>query len=434
MDTLNVEQQEAVEKIQKWFEDPHKKQVFVLSGYAGTGKTFLINYLMKNVLKLSKTKVAFATFTGKAAEVLIRKGQTSAMTIHRLIYNVVETKYKTKVNNKEIISKKISFFKKETLPDYKLIVLDEISMIDEKIMEDILSYGIPVLGCGDIGQLPAIMKSNDLLQHPDFNLTQIVRQNDKNSIIQLATRARNGLMIYPGNYGDVMILERDRLQDSTFKNILLSADEIICGKNSTRHILNEEVRSYSNRTSIYPEDGEKVICTVNNWEIYLDDNYNYNLVNGIIGYASNFKIEDIKLKIGKFNFKPDFLDKTATDIICDAGIYEKNEYTYDMHQRVYIMSDGTYKLKAGFVDKRNYDDYSEYCKKVKEAVIEKNEALATEQINDFEYAYCISCHKSQGDEWDKVVVFDESQTFGKDSNKWLYTAITRAKKKLIIIK
>ena len=96
MITLNTQQTKARELILEWFKNKNK-QVFVLSGYAGTGKTTLINYII-NELNLGD-KIAFATPTGKAASVLIQKGSL-ASTIHHLIYTPVEKNTKVEINGK----------------------------------------------------------------------------------------------------------------------------------------------------------------------------------------------------------------------------------------------------------------------------------------------------------------------------------------------
>ena len=109
MENLNNDQRIAAEKIQNWFlHDTIIKQVFVLSGYAGTGKTYLINFVIKNILNLKDSDVAFVTPTGKAASVLIQRGR-DAQTIHRLIYSTVEEEVKLPNSDKTIKKSKITY-------------------------------------------------------------------------------------------------------------------------------------------------------------------------------------------------------------------------------------------------------------------------------------------------------------------------------------
>ena len=431
---LNKEQKEAKNLILKWYNNGlPEKLCFVLTGYAGTGKTFLVNYIVSEELHLDVDRVAYVAPTGKAASVLAQRGAKNTSTIHKLIYNRVEVEYKTEVNGKTVRSKKFEFVRKPIIPNYKLIIVDETSMVDKKTMEDLVSFGKPLLLCGDLGQLPSIEKSNNLLDKPDYNLTTIVRQSEDNMIVKLATMARNGLPIKTGNYGNVKVLNKNLISENAMKSILTKADQVICGTNKTRFKLNRYIKSSLGLDPNRINEGEKVICLLNNWEKELDIESKYNLVNGIIGYASKIKnntgIDSIEL----LTFKPDFLNDESPDLPFDNHVFIDGEFRYQMHQQLYRMDDGSYELKVPFLPKTKDESEDEYNTRLKEFVRLRREALYTEQLNFFDSAYCISCHKSQGSEWDNVVVFDESWIFN-ESNKWLYTAITRAKKNLIIIK
>jgi exodeoxyribonuclease V len=435
---LTGQQIEARSKIVEWYSSikTSNKQVFVLSGYAGVGKTFLINHIIDD-LGLLPHEVAYGTPTGKAASVLIQKGR-DASTIHRLIYTPVEEEYETKLGNEVIKSHRIKFVKKDKIASYKLIILDEVSMVDELMMKDLLSFSIPILATGDPGQLPPIQGKNPLMDNPDYFLTEIVRQAQDDPIVQLATRVRNGEKLPYGNYGSVIILDKSTLPQSMLKNLLLKADQIICGTNSTRIYLNNEVRRYKGIDVVkdkYPIDGEKVICTVNNWELYLDLMQNYNLVNGTIGSVSNIDIHDRIMNIGTLSFKADFLDKEepVNDVLFDSGVFLNDQYTFDMHQKALVLPDNKYRLKKYFSKKGENESQDDFQNRIRQLIRDSKESIDEQQINRFDYAYAISCHKAQGSEFDKVVVFDESHVFG-EPEKWMYTAITRAKKKLVIIR
>jgi len=188
--------------------------------------------------------------------------------LHALIYTALESEQITEVDKKKIVSKKIEFIKKAEIPNYHLIILDEVSMVDAKMMKDLLSYGAKVLCCGDSGQLPPpISKSSHILDNPDYTLTEIVRQAADNAIIQIATKARLGEYIPYGNYGDVIVVSPSSLDEEQMKYLLCGADQVICGTNSNRTALNDIIRKYKGIDTTehpYPLDGEKVICTVNN--------------------------------------------------------------------------------------------------------------------------------------------------------------------------
>ena len=432
---LNTQQSEAADLIKSWFKT-QDKQVFFLSGYAGTGKTFLVNYLISNVLDLDSSSVVFCAYTGKAVSVILQKGEHDAVTIHKLIYNTVEKEF-TNDDGKKV--KRVEFVKKNNIQNYKLIVLDEVSMVDKKIMDDLLSFGIPVLACGDKAQLPPVGGYQlDFLEKPDYTLTEIVRQNDENAIIKIATKARNGENIPVGNYGDVVVINRETLTDEYLQKILLGMDQVICGTNKTRVELNNMIREFRGiPANSQPIDGEKVICTSNNWGVTFGEDDKFALVNGTIGTIKNYKNCAESLNLSEIGcFKPDFIENDIDgiyNILLDKTLLEQNVRSFEFHQKVFLMEDGTYKLKEKTVKKPGESKVS-FMHRVKENVINERRAVSEELVNFFEFAYAISCHKSQGSEWEKVVIFDESYVFGKEANRWLYTAITRAKKKLIIIK
>lgn len=433
---LTTQQNEAKKLILEWFTTikETKKLVFSLLGYAGTGKSFLISHIAAE-LGLKKKDIAFATPTGKASEVLIRRGIPSS-TIHRLIYTAVEEEYQQKIGTETVRSKRIKFVKRDKIGNYKLIIIDEISMVDETMMRDLMSFAIPIIVLGDNAQLPPILGENPFIKNPDYFLTEIVRQSLDNPIIKIATMARNKEKIPYGNYGTVLVLPRGILSQKQLEKLMLKADQIICGTNATRIQLNNEVRKMKGIDTlkeIYPVPGDKVIFSVNNWEIYLDESEKYNLVNGTMGTIVSNEIHDKILNIGVLSFRPNFLDTIVEDIVYDIGLFATNERTYDMHQRVFLFPNNKYKLKKYFSKKTDTETYEEFQERIMQVIREGKDAIDERMINSVDFAYAISAHKSQGDQWDNVLVFDESYIF-QEPEKWLYTVITRAKKRLVIIR
>jgi exodeoxyribonuclease-5 len=331
--------------------------------------------------------------------------------------------------------KKIEFMRKPTIGNFKLIVLDEISMVDEYILNDLLSYKIKVLCCGDIAQLPAIVKANNLLDKPDYNLTQIMRQKGDSMILKIAQMAKDGIEIPYGNYGDVVVLREKSISKETLHAILLKSDQIICGTNKTRNNLNRyirELKGIDTKKFPCPIDGEKLICVQNNYEIFLDHDKKYNLVNGTIGTVYMDMMSPGK-GLGQINFQPDFLDEMSKDIVIDPYIFTEGEFKYDAGERALSFPDGTYSVRSKGIKKEGLSQ-EELQKKVSELISARLSANGEVAINRFEYAYAISCHKSQGSEWNNIVIYDESKIFRENSRKWLYTAITRARRKIVIIR
>ena len=276
-------------------------------------------------------------------------------------------------------------------------------MVSDSVLWDLMEFGVKLLLCGDNAQLPPVEGFNTYLKSPDYTLRSIVRQQLDNPIIKISELAREDKYIPYGRYGDcVSVINKRLFTGERRKNYLLKADQIICGLNKTRYALNDELRTLRGLGEL-PESGDKLICTLNNWEQYIDGEYRFNLVNGIIGTAYD-PFYDSSSGIVFMQFNPDFLDELCPEALpFDTGIF----------------TDGRYRYKHG--------DYFEKFN-------EDGEAVGAFTLNRFEYGYCISCHKAQGSEFDNAVIFDESYAFKEDKSRWLYTAITRAKKKLILVR
>lgn len=386
--TLTPMQEQAVQSIEDWFKDPDR-QIFHLAGYAGTGKSTLVDYVI-NKLSIKLSRVEFACYTGKAALNLTQKakGKYKAQTIHRLIYKLdTDTKGKP-----EFIKKNRS-----ELAHLRLIVIDEWSMVDGETYEDLKSFGIKLLLIGDQGQLPPVGNSNNpelqhLRNYPDFALTEIHRQAEGNPIIYLSMLARTKQPINYGWYGENKeVLVINRMQWESIKtSVYTTADQIICGRNKTRQGLNQDIRQYLGFTNILPEVGDKVICTKNNWSKNIRD---ISLVNGMTGYVKdiNYKVRknyDIKRDAMRVKFRPDFTEECFNELYLVNDHFTGKEYKLLGHE---------------------YSIYSE-----------------------FDFGYAITCHKSQGSQWEKVVVISEVLK-PEEHHRWLYTAITRSSEKLVLV-
>ena len=169
----------------------------------------------------------------------------------------------------------------------------------------------------------------------------------------------------------------------------------------------------SPEVQLLPMDGEKVICTLNDWEKPLDKDERFFLVNGIIGKASAVtpQLDDL----ATMEFQADFMDEPIIAPF-DTAVFTDGDYRHLYGERAVTLVDGTVVHEGNF------------------PLLHRLKAVSDEPICRFEFAYAITCHKAQGSEFDFVVVFDESWVFGEEQNRWLYTAITRAKEKLLIIR
>lgn len=408
------DQSEAEELITEWYLN-RNEQIFVLCGYAGTGKTFLIHRVVEKLGLVAGESAVFVAPTGKAASILILNG-TPASTLHSLIYTLEED---VEVNEDgEVVSERfLRFVKKERIDsEIRLIVVDETSMVSDEMLADLLSFGVKCLFAGDPAQLPPVGGSNSLLQTPCITLKTIVRQERNNPIIRLAERVRMGETPAYGRYGDeLFVLPRGAFTRELREEVFPMADIVIAGTNRTRNRINREVRAMMGIEPdiLLPTEGEKVICTLNQWARPLDEAGQFHLVNGIVGKC--YRVSEGEDGLGVLDFQPDFLSERARGIPFDAGIFVGERYFHRYGDKACFLESGA------VVHENNY-------KALKGAKVKREEV-----ISRFEFAYAVTCHKAQGSEYDFVVVIDESRYFERPS-EWLYTAVTRAKKKLLLIR
>lgn len=386
MPTLSRDQKMSLTHLIEWYKKDRKHMQFVtLGGYAGTGKTTLIAVLRKELDAIDKKlSVGFASYTGKAAQVLhnklkeakaILKNDTVG-TIHSLIYTPI-------VNDREEI---VGWKTKDTI-DADLIIIDEASMIDSQIWEHLLSYGKPIIVVGDHGQLPPIKGNFNLMQKPDIILNEIHRQATENPIINISIQARTTGIIETKKYSSTVIKfnrsdtdTSERMQDllNTYSKDTL----ILCGYNSTRKKLNAHIRNSLGFETKEPVSGDRVIC--------LRNSHKNKIYNGMLGTI--------------------------------VSITPVDDHWYDTD----IQMDGQQDTYSGFIskDQFNADTALNFTDKRKEIL----------RGDLFDFGYALTVHKAQGSQAKRVILFEERfKQMDDDSwKRWLYTAVTRAEEELYI--
>lgn len=372
----------------------HEKYV-VISGYAGTGKTTLVRFII-NALNVEEDKVAYATYTGKAAEVLRKKGNKNAMTLHRLLYD-------------SIPKPGGGFFRKPKFHlEYDIIVVDEVSMVPKSMIDMLLTHKVFVIFLGDPGQLPQIDKteSHDLLNHPHVFLDQVMRQAAESEIIQLTMKIRNGEEIPYMQGKEVMVIPKKDLVTGH----LTWADTIICATNVVRHNVNHQMRELLGFEGELQE-GERVICKRNYWDDINDEGDA--LVNGTIGIVEN--LFDSFIRIPRY-IKNDRY--TIPTIMCNVKPDAGSPFTGVNIDKDFLLKE------TPCVDWR-----------VAYQIGKMRARLGDILPRQITYGYALTCHAAQGSEWDKVLVLEENFPFDKkEHQRWLYTAATRGSQKLVLMR
>jgi len=367
-----------------------------ISGYAGSGKSTLVRFIVE-ALDVNEDDVCYCAFTGKAAEVLRKKGNKNTCTLHKLLYESIP-----KPNGGFIRKKKTSI-------DYKIIIVDEVSMASKTLIDLLFTHDVYVICLGDPGQLPPIDKDEDnhLLDHPHIFLDEIMRQAQESEIIQLTMKIRNSESIDYYDGKDVKIIPYSQLNTG----VLQWGDQILTATNAKRQAINNQMRQLLNYPD-YPVDGDKMICLRNYWEDF--SNNGDPLINGTIGILQNsFQTwrqipRFIKSNVKKFDI-----------LMGDLVISDMDD--------VYLMTE---------MDRQMIMSGIKCCDWKLSYQLGKLRPTYGEIVpKEFTYAYAITCHKAQGSEWNKVLVLEESFPFDKKEHiQWLYTACTRASEKLVLVR
>jgi exodeoxyribonuclease-5 len=215
------QQDAALKAIAEW-RKAGGPQVFRLFGYAGTGKTTLARRIADDV----EGTVVFGAFTGKAASVMRSKGCHDAATIHSLIYRSKET---------EEGGPAFTLNRTGPVSKAELVVIDECSMVDSDLGNDLLSFDKPVLVLGDPAQLPPVRGGGFFTEaEPDVMLTDVHRQAADDPIVRMAMTIREGGRLSIGEYGESRVVSRRSLDPSS----VLECDQVLVGMNKTRRLYN----------------------------------------------------------------------------------------------------------------------------------------------------------------------------------------------------
>lgn len=369
------EQAQAIRRIVEWYRQKKGPQEFYVAGFAGVGKSVTANLAIEELRqKCGVRSVRTAAYTGKAALVLRKKGVEGAQTIHSLIYSPVEDEE----------TGEIHFVRSESSPaaDADLIVLDEVSMVNKEIADDLRSFGKKILVLGDPGQLPPVSGEGAFTsREPDAFLREIHRQAKDSPIIELATLAREGKPLPAGYEKDgVRVLPLTRESQPL---IYREETQPLCGLNRVRWVYNSRIRRLRGFDGDTPQPGERVICCRNNRE--------EGLFNGGLGRL--LSIGDGPHGTYRLDVDMEDLTKPNRDLEVDPYLFRRN-FTNGQAERL--------RLKGRY-------------------------------LNEYDFSYALTVHKAQGSSWPDVTVVDDSAAFRDNRAKHLYTSITRAERALTVL-
>ena len=439
------EQNDIITDISEFITTIGNRSIYVLKGYAGTGKTTLVSSLVKSLPVVAKRHVLIAP-TGRAAKVLAKYSKRAASTIHRKIYWI-----RTNKSGNTFITRK------ENTHTNTIFFVDEASMISENnekvfgnrsLLDDLIEYVYEGLDCkliliGDTAQLPPVhlevspalneeileRKSNK--QIISRELTEVVRQKENSLILNNATLIREKIAkedyTFPSiitNNEVIRINTGEDLQDaleSAYSNNGINNTSVICRSNKRANLYNQQIRTKIRWQENEISSGDMLMVVRNNY-FWLDESSKA----GFIANGDIIMVTKINETIERYGFRfarasvemVDYPKEKNLDLLLllDTLTSESPTISYDQYQKLYKEIS------------KDYKGQKEINKKIKE-----DEFFNALQIK---FAYAITCHKSQGGQWENIFVdmgYFTDQMLDKAYLRWLYTAITRATKKLYLI-
>lgn len=445
-----LDQNHAIERLTDFMFDLHALDIFILKGYAGTGKTSLIAAFV-NTLKFYKTKTVLLAPTGRAAKVLSNYSGQKASTIHRQIYF-------SKEGGDEAAGGFVLGSNK-----YKdtLFIIDEASMIStdagienasgftpRSLLDDVIEYVYSAENCkiifvGDQGQLPPIgmeispaldkkyLKSNYSFDIVEADLNEIVRQNEDSGILNIAAQLRDFDLTTPQlkvNQTDAINLSGLDLQDELEMSInKFGKDEVmvVTRSNKRANLFNQQIRQ---RVLWQEEDlnaGDVIMASKNNY-FWLEPKSDAGFIaNGELmeilritrrEQIYGFEFADVVVKLIDY---PDMKD-VEIKIILDSIHFDGPSLPRD-------------RIKELFYRIVQEEYYLETNKRIRNRKVMANPYFQAIQVK---FGYAVTCHKAQGGQWEAVFVdqgYFVDDMWDKEYMRWLYTAITRARKKLYLV-
>ena len=477
--TLTSEQNSLLDELDKFLSD--NSSCFLLKGYAGTGKTFMMEGLT-DFLTETKRNFRIAAPTGRAAKVISQKTKHKAYTIHKTIYSSKDLKeFKTKGEDGTETFKFYYELKNNEDPNNTIYIIDEASMLSNVysegeffrfgsgcLLEDLLKYinldnnnhNKKIIFIGDNAQLapvnmnfsPALdynyLKENCNLISSEFELTEVVRQNANSGILHNATKIRQSLkanifnqLDIETNFKDINNTKYEELLPKYLQACNYAIDEdtiIVAYSNSSVKEYNDFVRShfFPNQNTIAVSD--KVILVSNN--------YNYpqmELLNGDFGFVREVSPINEKrtITLKRKNRENETIEINVQLVFRDVTItftdeeFKKHDIKCKIIENLLYSS---YRDLSSDELKAIYIDFKFRNPKLNVGTTEFKEAIRSDIYFNalrIKFGYAVTCHKAQGGEWKNTFLNCKTSMDYFNSNyfRWLYTGITRAKENLFTL-
>lgn len=438
------DQKNAIKKISDFVTNQNELEIFILKGFAGTGKTTLISKLIQTLPFFNIKSVSLAP-TGRAAKVLSTYSKEKASTIHRKIYFQNTT-----------ADQSLFFNLGKNLHKNTLFLIDEASMIashtssehQRDVLSDLIEYVYSADNCklifiGDVGQLPPVglesspaldinyLKSSFSLDLVEVELKEIVRQEEQSGILTLATQLRTFNVEIPElfyNQKDVFAISGLELQEELESAINYYGQEevmVITRSNKRANLFNQQIR----HRILWQEDelnaGDVLMVGKNNYFWVESDSEIGFIANGEIveilkvirrEELYGFEFADVLVRFIDYPEIPEIELKININSIRFEGASLPREV---MAELFYAIAREEYPLE------RN--------KRKRNKLVMSNPYFQALQVK---FAYAVTCHKSQGGQWD-VIFIDQGyfveEMWTAEYMRWLYTAVTRAKEKLYLV-
>jgi exodeoxyribonuclease-5 len=444
----NSDQSNLIALLSDFICNQNEREIFILKGYAGTGKTNMIGALSKTLPSFKWKSVLLAP-TGRAAKVLSNYSQKPAQTIHKKIFTKIPTN-----------DGGVAFALAENKHTNTVFIVDEASMIGldnptsdsiyQSLLESLLEYVFSGTNCklimvGDTAQLPPIgsnespaldlnyLKASSHLLIKHVELKQVARQQDASGILKNATHLRESIESFDGEFPkislhkDVVRLSGEDLEDAlnnAYSNYGYNDVLLVTRSNKRANLFNQAVRG---RVRYMEEDlcsGDLMMVVKNNY-YWLDEKSEA----GFIANGDSLEIKKIirRKEMYGFNFAEcvvklcdyENMPEINLTLLLDSIYTEVPSLTKEQQQQLY----------ANIMEDVN----DEPIKGVRMNYLRKSPYFNALQVK---FNYAVTCHKAQGGQWPCVFIdqgYLTKEMLNKEYIRWLYTAFTRATEKVYLM-